>query len=192
MKIFSTLLFILFFQSAFSQTVLENYDDFNIAITRGQEDIALTLSEKILSGSSALSPKQQAILFYGLANIYENGKKSDLAIEYYEKSLQLEPNYYVPHLALAYIFISKSNLLVAKINSETKNILLRQKYINQYNLWLKKAVPHFEFALACDPNEQVMSALKNAYKSLKDNTSILSLDKRLKEIKGNCVSVLIE
>ena len=79
-----------------------------------------------------------------------------------------------------------------KVNSEKNNLELRNKYINEYKTVLKKSLPHFEKAMACDPNDQVMVSIKNVYAALKDTESIKSLDDRLAILKGECLDFLSE
>lgn len=192
MKQLTSLLLILLCKSAFSQDLIDNYYEFGGAITEGRETAALTYAEKILPEVSALSGKRQAIFYYKLAGLHENRKSPEKAIEYYERTLKLEPDYYVPHMALGYLYVGKANFLVGQINAEKSNIALREKYISQYKANLRKAVPYFEKAMACDPNDQVLASIKNAYDSLKDPATFKTLDSRLKVLEKNCVSLIRE
>lgn len=192
MKYFAALLLTLLCKTTFSQDLIENYYDFGGAITEGRKSDALVLADKILPLTSSLSPKRRAIFYYQLAGLHEIRKNTEQAIDFYERSLKLEPNYYVPHLALGYLYVSKVNILVVKINAEKINALLREKYVKEYKSFLRKALPHFEKAMACDSNDQVLASIKNAYGSLKDPASFNSLDSRLNELKKECVTVLVE
>lgn len=192
MKQLITLLLILFFKTALSQDVVDHYYSFGGAITEGRESSALALAEKILSESSSLSQKQQAIFFYKLAGLFENLKNTEQAINYYQKSLDIEPDYYVPHMALGYLYLSQANLLADQVNQETKDINLQKKYISAYNAKLKQALLHLEKAMACDPNDQVLSSINFAYKALNDNVSVNSLNSRLRELEKGCITLLTE
>ena len=192
MKYLSTILFLLLCKSAFSQDIVEQFREFNGFITVGSEGNALALAEKIIPGVSGLSVRKQAIFYYNLGNLHESRKNTEQAIDFYERSLKLEPNYYVPHLALGYLYLKKANILVPKINGERSNMVLHKQYLSEYSAWMRKARPHLEKALACDPNEQVLSTIKSIYKSLKDDSAIISLDLRLKSLENDCVSVLTE
>ena len=192
MKQLVTLLLILFCKAALSQDVVDHYYNFGGAITEGRESTALALAEKILPESSSLSEKQQAIFFYKLAGLFENLKNTEQAINYYQKSLKIEPDYYVPHMALGYLYLSQANLLANQINGEKKDIVLQKKYVTAYNAKLKQALPHLEKAMACDPNDQVLSSINFAYKALKDPLSLNSLNSRLDELKKRCITLLTE
>ena len=192
MKYLTTLFLIFIFKSAFSQELIDNYYEFGGAITEGREKAALSYAEKILPEVSTLSGRRQAIFYYKLAGLHESRKNTDKAIEYYERTLKLEPDYYVPHMALGYLYVGKANLLVGQINAEKSNVPLREKYISEYKSYFRKAVPYFEKAMACDPNDQVLASIKNAYDSLKDRASFKTLDSRLKVLEKSCVNLLTE
>ena len=192
MKRLVTLLLILFCKTAMSQDVVDHYYNFGGAITEGKESSALMLAEKILPESSLLSAKQQAIFFYKLAGLFENLKNTEQAINYYKRSLEIEPNYYVPHMALGYLYLSQANLLANQINDEKKDAVLQKKYVGAYNNKLKQALPHLEKAMACDPNDQVLSSINFAYKAFNDTVSLHSLNSRLRELEKGCVTLLTE
>lgn len=183
---------ILICNTAMSQDVVDHYYNFGGAITEGRESTALALAEKILPESSSLSEKQQAIFFYKLAGLFENVKNTEQAINYYQKSLAIEPNYYVPHMALGYLYLSQANLLANQVNQEKNNFDLQKKHVSAYNAKLKQALPHLEKAMACDPNDQVLASINFAYKALKDTVSLNSLNSRLEELEKECLTLLAE
>ena len=192
MRYFAALLLIFICGRALSQDIITKYDDFGGAITNGNEQQALFLAQQILPGASALTGRQQAIFYYKLAGLYEGLKNTDQAIEFYEKSLNLEPDFYVPHLALGYLFLEQANPIARQLNDVKNNPQLREKYLKDYHTKLRKALPHLEKALACDPNDQVLESIKLSYKALKDEASFTSLDTRLDALRKNCVTVLKE
>ena len=191
MKYTFTLLLILLGSAVFSQDLIDNYYEFGGAITEGRESTAVMLAEKILPEVSSLSEKRQAIFFYQLAGLHENRKNTEQAILFYEKTLKLEPDYYVPHMALGYLYISKANQVVPKLNAE-KDKAARDRYIQEYNSNMRKAIPFLEKAMACDPNEQLLASIKNCYDSLNNKAGFAGLDARLKKLEANCVTLLKE
>lgn len=177
---------------AIGQNIVNQYDDFGGAITNGNEQQALFLARQLLPEITTLTTRQQAIFYYKLAGLYESLKNNDNAIEFYERSLKLEPDFYVPHLALGYLFLEQANGIVGQMNDKTNDPQLRQKYLKAYQDKLRKALPHLEKALACDPNDQVLESIKLSYKALKDEASFISLESRLEGLRKNCVTVLKE
>ncbi|NEU08017.1 hypothetical protein GZH53_06800 [Flavihumibacter sp. R14] len=191
MKYTFTLILIFLGSVAFTQDLIDNYYEFGGALTEGRESAAVMLAEKILPEVSSLSEKRQAIFYYKLAGLHENMKNTDQAILFYEKTLKLEPNYYVSHMALGYLYISKANKVVPKLNAE-KDKAARDKYISEYSANMRKAIPFLERAMACDPNEQVLASIKNCYDSVNNKAGFAGLDARLKKLEANCVTLLKE
>ena len=191
MKYTAILIFFLLSSTVSAQDLVDHYYEFGGELTEGRESSALMLAEKILPEVSSLSDKRQAIFYYKLAGLHENMKNTDQAILFYGKTLKLEPDYYVPHMALGYLYITKANLAVPKING-AKDKATRDKYIREYYASMKMAIPYLEKAMACDPNEQILASIKNCYVSLKDNAGFAGLDGRLKSLAGNCVTLLKE
>lgn len=85
-----------------------------------------------------------------------------------------------------------ANALVAKVNAAKGNKPLYDKLYAEYTDYVKKAVPHLEKALACDPNEQVMSLLQRLSKTLSLPADEASINKRIASLQSNCVSLLTE
>jgi tetratricopeptide (TPR) repeat protein len=192
MKHFYIVLLILLSKPSFSQTVLERYDQFGGAATYGQEATAFSLAEKILPEVSSLTERQQAIFYYKLAGLHEGKQHQKEAVDFYQRSLKLEPDFYVPHLALGYLYLGFVNESARQLNAEKKDMVMHTKYKNQYYAHLKKALTHLEKAMACDPNEEALKIIKNGYQTLKDPASLSSLDERVKELARSCKSVLVE
>ena len=185
-------LFILFIcKTAFSQDLVDRYYDFGGAITEGRQSTAVMLAETILPEISSLSERRQAIFYFKLAGLHENMKNTDQAILFYGRTLKIEPDYYVPHMALGYLYVSKANLIVPKINAE-KDKQTRNKFVQNYKALMRKAVIFLEKAMACDPNDQVLESIQNCYTSLNDPSGYASLSTRLKTLERNCVTLLKE
>lgn len=193
MKYIFLLILLLFFKVGFAQDASKQFIDFTIAISAGEFNEAMALTKDMNLESSNLSNRKKAIIYFKTAAYYENSKKNiDETIGYYEKCLKYEPNYFVPHLALGYLFLNKANEMSVKINNERGNIALRNKYIAEYKANLKNALPHFEKAMACDPNDQVLTSIKKVCGALKDTDSLSSLDSKLVILRKECIDFLSE
>ena len=79
-----------------------------------------------------------------------------------------------------------------KINNEKINLPLKGKHKAEYKAMLKKALPNFEKAMACDPNNQFSASIKNIFGTLKDNNSVNSLVAKLAVLSKECVDFLSE
>lgn len=185
--------FLLFINlQGFSQDVNNDFLNFKVALYEGKKDSAVFYSNKIIVKAHQLSTKNRAVFYYKLAVFKENKNEKEQAINFYTKSLNNEPNYFVAHLALAYLYSDKANAFAIKINALQNNKALRDQYISSYQDNLKKALPHFEKAMACDPNDQVLNSIKRTYSALKTLHSLTTLENRLKILRGNCIDVLPE
>ncbi|WP_407428921.1 tetratricopeptide repeat protein [Arcticibacter sp.] len=192
MKHIAIILLIFLSKTAISQTPVDQYYDFSLHLSEGNAEKAMEIAEKLIPSATVLSKKQQAIFYFKLGRLYEDSKNKQKAIVFYEKSLTLEPNYYVPHLALGYLYLDHANALSTKMKAEKTNASVNQRYMAEYKGILKKAVPHLEKAVACDPNDQVLTSIKNIYLALDDAATYKSLDSRIDELNKNCVTVLTE
>lgn len=174
------------------QNAKESYVDFTVyRTTPGNAE----LIGKILSlyqMKDQLNAKQVTNLAYHLGRMYEDVEQPDSAIKYYEISLQGEPNYEVIHRALGFIYLTKSKVFIAKMNSanQTKNAEANAKAFGEYKLMVQKALPHLEKYQACDPDEETLTIITDLYKSIKDTQGLAGLPSRLKQLSATCVSLL--
>lgn len=175
-----------------SKSVDDLYLDFSMARTGNATLKAIEIGEQILSHQEKLTPKKQTRFYYYLAKQYEVNHQDDKAVIFYDKVVAAEPNYYVPHMALGYLYLKPANQLVSKINASKSNKAEYQKYVNQYQQLLQKAIRHLEKAQACDPDEQLLADIKNLYSRLQDKSGLINLDGRLLEASKNCITILFD
>jgi len=179
-------------KTAICQTPEDQYYDFSLHLSEGDAEKAMIIAEKLVPSSTSLTKKQQAIFYFKLARLYEDRKNAQQAISFYERSLKLEPNYYVPHMALGYLYLDHARTISVKAKTEKPSPAIRQRYQTEYKAALRKAIPHLEKAMACDPNDQVLASIKNAYLALDDQSTFNSLDSRIDELNKACVTALTE
>ena len=174
-----------------SRPVYELYLDFNEHLL-GNQTKALEVAQHIISSPEKLPEKQQTNFYYKLASIYENTNQDEKAIAFYSKVILAEPEFYVPHRALGYLYLKEANPVVNKINSAKGNKEAYTKYLDQYKAIIKKAIPHLEKATACDPNEETLNLVKSLYQRINDASSVSTLDARLKRMGENCITILTD
>lgn len=181
--------------NSFAQTksvkdLYENFKEYRTSNDDKPDQITKTL--ELLRFSDQLTSKQITSINYNLGRMYEDVEEPEKAIPYYEKSLVGEPNYEVVHRALGFIYLAKSTGAVAKINeAKAKNdVEGNKKAFAEYKALILKALPHLEKYQACDPDEETLNIIINLYKSLKDTKSIETLNTRLKEMSGKCITLL--
>lgn len=198
MMIKPTLFFCLalgFYFTAHSQAkpIADAYYDFKVAKSI-KEDSAKTLIVilELLKREKELAPGQIANLEYHAGGTYEDMGQPDSAIAHYENSLKAEPNYFVIHRALGFIYLEKSKTLVAKMNEANKNkdSTGNAKAFLEYKALVKKAIPYLEKYQACDADDDTLEIITNLYKSIKETDGIATLPGRLKSLGVTCVSLL--
>jgi tetratricopeptide (TPR) repeat protein len=168
---------------AHAQTAGEVYDkyaDFNLALLQNEHDKALELGEQILPDSAKLPQKARVSFYNGIAKLYEDDSQSIKATAYYNRVVAAEPNYYVAHRALGYLYIKDIS------GKPADQVVVDTAYVNK----VKKALPHLEKAQACDPSDDTLALIKLLYRNIKDQKSLNTLSVRLNELKKNCVDIL--
>ncbi len=144
--------------------------------------------ETILPYVDKLPAKYKTPYYYSLAKVYDDSFQGDKAIPYYNIVLAASPNYFVPHLALGYIYYGKASDISIKLQAAKGDA----KLAADYKAMIIKALPHLEKAQACDPNDETLNIIKNLYAVLKDTAALNSLPTRLAAMSKNCISVLTE
>jgi tetratricopeptide (TPR) repeat protein len=166
-----------------AQTVYDKYVDLNDAIVQHHPDKAMALGLEILNSSEKLPAKTQTKFYNFLAKLYEDDKQVDNAIKYYELVVVAEPDYYVAHRALGYLYLNKAQVVV--FNDDLKTV-------PPHRDWLRLAIPHLEKDEACNPDKVELDLIEVLYKSLNDKAGLKTLDSRLKQLAVKCVDLLTD
>ena len=190
--IFLLTLFVASANAQFNTKIYNQYLDFNKAQSENNNLKAMLKADSILNSSEKLPAKAQVSFYRRLAKLYEDQNQPEKAILYNEKVLQAVPDFYISHRALGYLYLSKTNNLIDKINQAKNNPAEHQKYEAQYFKVLKTALPHLEKAEACDHDDATLNLIKSLYQKLNDKTGLTGLDKRLKLLRANCIDLLTD
>jgi tetratricopeptide (TPR) repeat protein len=169
--------------AAKAQTVYDKYVDFNDGIIQHHPYKAMALGIEILNSSEKLPAKTQTKFYAFLAKLYEDDKQADNAIKYYELVVAAEPDYYIAHRALGYLYLKKANF--AYLSS---NINVAEQFFPLGRL----AATHLEKDEACNPDKEELEQIKDLYKRLYDKDGLKTLDSRLKQMSGKCVDLLTD
>jgi tetratricopeptide (TPR) repeat protein len=179
-KILLLLFFVFFGAVAHAQTaeqVYDNYLDFNVAKLNDDAASAIALAEKILPDTVKLTPKVRLAFYNSLAKLYEDDNQSINAIKYYKIVVAAQPDYYVAHRALGYLYIK---------DISGKSVAVNHNYIEKAGL----ALPHLEKAQACDPDENTLKIIKVLYNNLNNEAALGTLPARLAKLSKNCIDLL--
>ncbi|GAA4089232.1 hypothetical protein [Mucilaginibacter panaciglaebae] len=169
-----------------ADAVYNKYLDFNLKRFEGKAADALKIGEDILSDAGQLPAKSQISFFNGLAKLYEDDSQSAEAIPLYEKVVAAQPNYYVAHRALGYLYLRPADELYARLESGTGDT----ETASLYKAAVLKAMPHLEKAEACDPSDETLALIKKLYTNIHDEAGLQSLGKRLTVLAKNCLDIL--
>lgn len=190
--LFLSLLFITALtHSQTADQVYDQYLDFNMARLQGESNKALLIGESLLPNVAKLKAKSRTTYYAGLAKLYEDSSQPEKAITYYEMVAAAEPEYYVVHRALGYLYTEPAKEVYKKMEA-VKDAPTLTPLAAEYKIKVLKALPHLEKAQACDPSDETLALIKFLYNSIKDKQGLDSLNSRLNELSKNCLSVLSE
>jgi hypothetical protein len=189
-------LFLLTFQSAFSQTkkIEDLYLDYTQVRNSPNRKAAKEKALALMSRSAELNEKQIANINFHLAGLYEENKEPELAVPHYENVIKIVPGYYVPYRALGFIHLKKCEALGRKVSAaaQTKNAALYAETFKTYKKQALVTLPYFEKAQACDGDDNTLNIITSLYKSIKEPQLLSTLDTRIKALAQDCVSLLDE
>ena len=167
--------------------VYDQYLDFSMSKSK-KNPKAFLIGENLLSQADKLPAKSKIILFYSMAKLYEDSWDTDKAITYYEKVVAAEPDYYVPHRALGFIYYNK----LSEFSKKLQGAKIDAKLMADYKAMVLKALLHLEKAEACDPSDETLDMIKLLYTAIKDTSGLNTLKSRLDGLSKNCVTLLSE
>ena len=171
--------------------VYDQYLDFNKARLEGQTSKAMSIGESILANVGKLPAKSRTTYYSGLAKLYEDNSQPEKAITYNEMVAAAEPDYYVTHRALGYLYNERASAVYDKMRA-TKDAAVLAALTAEYKTKVLKALPHLEKAQACDPSDETLTLIKFLYNSIKDKQGLGTLNSRLTGLGKNCLSILSE
>lgn len=120
-------------------------------------------------------------LFYNLGVSAASIGDNENAMKYYNRALELDPNYVNAQVNMAVLILEQEQSLIEEMNSlgtSSKDNKRYDELIDQRNDMYKKAVPYLESAL----NERENDA--NIIRTLMNIYSILGEDAKFKEMKS--------
>jgi tetratricopeptide (TPR) repeat protein len=174
-----------------ADAVFDQYLDFNYARLKQENQNAQALGEKILPNAALLPAKSRISFYNGLAKLYEDAGQTDKAISYYEIVNKAEPDFYVAHRALGYLYLLPAAGVFTKLNAATDKAT-KNTLSTQYNALVRKALPHLEKAQACDPSDETLTVIKTLYANINDKAGLKTLNSKLAAMSKNCIEILSE
>ncbi|WP_214069900.1 hypothetical protein [Mucilaginibacter sp. dw_454] len=191
-KTFLFIILLAFAGVAMAQTktdaVYDKYLIFNFKRLDDKAGEAIKIGEDILPNADKLPEKSRISFYNGMAKLYEDDEQSVEAIPLYEKVVAAQPNYYVAHRALGYLYLKPADDLYVKLqlnpgDTETASL---------YKAAALKALPHLEKAQACDPSDETLALIKKLYTNIHDDVGLQSLNNRLAAMAKKCLDILTD
>lgn len=191
--LFFTLLLITVCGGAKAQSADEVYDkylDFNMARLDDQTDEAFRLGAEIMPLANKLPAKTQIGFYNSMAKLYEDAEQFDHALPLYERVAAAEPDYYVVHRALGYLYLHHANALLVQLDAVKNDKAAYNQAFANYKAAVNKALPHLEKAQACDPSDETLALIRKLYTATQNPRGLASLNSRLRQLSKSCVTVL--
>lgn len=160
--------------------------DLNLLLNEAQLYIKLEQMDKfgaLMQEAVELDPTNPT-LFYNLGVVNAGQKKTEEAIKFYKKAIELKPDYGDAYMNLAIAILAGEQEIVAEMNKNLSNI---KKYdeleIKQKELY-KKALPYLEKADEIKRSEDTVRSLLNIYDILRMSDKADALRPIYKKMRG--------
>ncbi len=127
------------------------------------------------------------LINYNLATAYFQLKKYDDAKKYYEKTIELDPNYADAYKGLAYIVLIPEEGITKEMNKD--EVLMNDALYNKYNKQrldlYRQTLPYLEKALKIVPDDEtVLVMLKKIYRDLEMKSKYNEVKAKLDALKS--------
>ncbi len=124
---------------------------------------------------------------FNLATAYYQLGKYDEAKKYYEKTIELDPNYVDAYKGLAFIILAPEEAITKEMNKD--EVLMNDALYNKYNKQrldlYRKVLPTLEKAMEVAPeDEAVLNMLKKIYRDLEMNDKYKEVKAKLEAVKA--------
>ena len=125
-----------------------------------------------------------AILYYNLGVVSADLGEKDVALEYYEKSIELDPSNENSYLNLVALILEGEQDIVNEMNSlgtsRSDNLKYDQLKESRENLY-KQCVPILKDLIAINNNIEAIRTLMNIYGTIGDNTGYMEMKNLLEQ-----------
>lgn len=154
--------------------------DANLAYQMGDIDRYNNLMQEVVK-SDPNNPE----LYFNLGVVASNNEQNLKAIEYYEKAIEINPNYTNALINLGVLKLSKEKEIVDEMNGlgtsradNERYELLKEKRKQMY----MKALPYLERAISSNPdgnNEELMKTLMNIYSQIGEDAKFKAMKSKV-------------
>ena len=151
--------------------------DINLILT--EADLYIKLGDELkfaeLMQEAIEQDPNNAILYYNLGVVNANQGKRSVAIDYYRKSIEIDPLYEASYLNIASSILDGESSIVEEMNSLGTSSAENRKYeelqVKREQLFVQ-AIPYLEKLVSINPkNIDAITTLKNIYGTIGDSVN---------------------
>ena len=151
--------------------------DINLILT--EADLYIKLGDELkfaeLMEEAIEQDPNNAILYYNLGVVNANQGKRSTAIDYYKKSIEIDPLYEASYLNIASSILDGESSIVEEMNSLGTSTADNRKYdelkVKREQLFVE-AIPYLEKLVSINPkNIDAITTLKNIYGTIGDSVN---------------------
>ena len=168
----------------------ENPDDLSLLIN--EANIMLKLNDrqafKTLMEEATTKDPSNPELQYNLGVIAAEGGDNESALKYYNKAIELNPDYADAYNNVAVIILNKDQQIIEKMNALGNSAADNKKY-DEYKLQrievYKEAIPYLNKAFKIKPNIYTAKTLMNIYSAIDDTAKFKEMKAKVEEMEAN-------
>ncbi|WP_439130462.1 tetratricopeptide repeat protein [Polaribacter sp.] len=163
-----------------------NPKDLNLLLNEAQLYIKLEQMDKfgaLMEEAIELDPNNPT-LFFNLGVVNQNEKKTEQAITYYKKAIEIKPDYADAYMNLAVAILSGEQAIVEEMNKNLSNFKKYDELEKKQKALYKKALPYLEKADELSRSEETVKSLLNIYDVLLMTEKADVLRPVYKEMRG--------
>lgn len=163
-----------------------NPKDLNLLLNEAQLYIKLEQMDKfgaLMEEAIQLDPNNPT-LFFNLGVVNQNESKTEEAINYYKKAVELKPDYADAYMNLAVAILSGEKAIVDEMNENLSNFKKYDELEKKQKGLYKEALPYLEKADELSRSEDTVKSLLNIYDLLEISDKADALRPIYKKMRG--------
>lgn len=161
-------------RKAYPNNVNLMYSEINLYLEKGELDVLVEKLKVLIDRE----PKN-ANLYLVLGTVYDRKGEKQTALSYYDKALEINPDYFDAYVNKASYYNAEANEIIEKMNDENNPNKYDALKKQRDDIFKNKMIPLLKKAYTLDPNnENVVKALKEIYARLDMFDELKELNKK--------------
>jgi len=161
--------------------------DLNLLLTEADLYIKLDKMDKfgeLMAEAVKLDPTNPT-LFFNLGVVNANQGKTEDAIKYYKKAIELKPDYADAFTNLAIAILAEETAIVEEMNKNLSDFDKYDKLVIKQKAVYKKALPYLEKSDTMKEDIQTVQTLLNIYQVLEMDDKAKAYKTKFDKLRGN-------